>query len=404
MNLTPGQAHEAYIGPPSEAVEVAAFVKQASELQAGSEEFEPLPVFSQSASQLPREAREAWSSLPENEQDAIKAECRVDDLRKELEDVIQNPRLMGHVMRTHEASLHSIQETVEPSNRRKRKRVTIADPDEEHPEVTALRLQIDATKLKCWPLQLHAASFIRAPRQSDHNTLIHVKRLGFEAAGERDAMHVLLSSQTLGDLYRAMPCSSKELPVEVRDESGQISGYGGRPTAEEDGMDVDHEAGVVMCIENVLHGTSKAVNDYAAQVLALVDSLPEGKQPELAMGSPLNETRISSLTLRLHEPYWMLHAGNCEHFFAVTCIRARHPTDPESGYPLTTQITPPLLDFCRVCVKVPATYSIVGDIRLGESPYLICGPCWRWMGESKEEGVLVVPLPKHQEGWTRHIS
>ncbi len=133
----------------------------------------------------------------------------------------------------------------------------------------------------------------------------------------------------------------------------------------------------------------------------------------------MHDTKFLSLTVRLHEPYWILHAGNCEHFFTITALRfvfvisfrlidakrrwhrLLHPSDPKSGYPLTTQITPPLSDFCRVCSKVPAVYSIIGDVRLGESPFLICTPCWRWMGESKHDSdVLVVPLPKHELGWT----
>ncbi len=75
MNLTPGQAHEAYVGPPSEPVDVAVFLKEAGELQDGSEEQGPLPVFSQSACDLPEDVREAWTALPQDEQDSIKAEC-----------------------------------------------------------------------------------------------------------------------------------------------------------------------------------------------------------------------------------------------------------------------------------------------------------------------------------------
>ena len=57
---------------------------------------------------------------------------------------------MGHVVRTHEASVYAIYETAEP-NKRKRKRTTLANPEDEVPEVTALRLKHDAIKLACWP-------------------------------------------------------------------------------------------------------------------------------------------------------------------------------------------------------------------------------------------------------------
>ena len=134
----------------------------------------------------------------------------------------------------------------------------------------------------------------------------------------------------------------------------------------------------------------------------------------------MHETPFSSLSLRLNHPYWLVHHGNCEHFLVVDQIRyvfspARsavsltdivlssllHPHDPPSGYPLTTQITPPLLANCRACSKVPAVYSIVGDVRLGESPCILCAPCWRNMGMPKDkeaETIMVIPLPKHEFG------
>ncbi|KAH9858712.1 snRNA-activating protein of 50kDa MW C terminal-domain-containing protein [Lenzites betulinus] len=419
MNLTPGQAHEAYVGPPSEPVDVAAFVKTASKLQDGSEGQCPLPVYSQSADALSAEMTRMWSTLSEDEQERIKNECCVDDLRTTLEETIVNPVLMGHVTRTHESTVHAIYETAEPSSRKKRKRTTLADPEEEHSDVAALRAELDATQLKCWPLTVHAASFIRPPRQPDHNTLLQVKKLGSAQAQPRDAVihvtvynrqswgqrvlsrtsqHVLLSSQTLGDLYAAIPCCSKDLPIEIREGTGRISGYK-EDTREED-MVLDMNAGAVMCVEGVLYGQGEVTDEYPEKVMAIASLLPEGKRPIVDKGPPMNVTKLSSLTLRLHEPYWVLHAGSCEHFFAITNIRTRHPSDPASGYPLTIQITPPLLDFCRVCTKVPAMYSIVGDIRLGESPYLICRPCWRWMGDPKDDsGVLVVPLPKYEQGW-----
>lgn len=79
-----------------------------------------------------------------------------------------------------------------------------------------------------------------------------------------------------------------------------------------------------------------------------------------------------------------------------------HPSDPKSGYPLTLQITPPTLSLCRACSRVPAVYSIVGDIRLGESPCVLCTTCWRTMGMplgDQADFIAVVPLPRHELGW-----
>ena len=83
-------------------------------------------------------------------------------------------------------------------------------------------------------------------------------------------------------------------------------------------------------------------------------------------------------------------------------ISLLHPGDPPTGYPLTLQITPPLLNICRACTKVPAVYSIAGDIRLGESPCVLCAPCWRNMGPPNgpnSERVIISPLLKHKLGW-----
>ncbi|KAK0195398.1 Golgi complex component 7-domain-containing protein [Armillaria mellea] len=45
--------------------------------------------------------------------------------------------------------------------------------------------------------------------------------------------------------------------------------------------------------------------------------------------------------------------------------------------------------------EIPAIWSIVGDLRLGESPCILCGHCWENMGEP-EDGVVVVPFPKYE--------
>ncbi|OBZ67997.1 snRNA-activating protein complex subunit 3 [Grifola frondosa] len=340
----------------------------------------------------------------------------VDDLKSSLHNVIDNPRLMAHVSKTHEATIHSIFESADPSNRRKRRRMTVAEPAEEHAEVTALRLKHEQIELKCWPLTIHAASFIRPAKQSDHNTVIKTKKLAMGTASietnqallfvtvynklsyghrllSRSSQHVMLSSQTLGDFFEAIPCVFNEVPQERVDTSGKVTGY-------EDAM---HEGstGCVLCIENVLYGDSQSEEDYAEKLTKVINEIPEGKRPDVNKGTPMHETTFSSLSLRLHKPYWLLHAGNCEHFFVIDAIRLYHPSDPSpADYPLTTQITPPLLDTCRVCNRAPAVYSIVGDIRFGESPFVICIPCWRWMGKPKEgEQVLVVPLPKYELGW-----
>lgn len=35
----------------------------------------------------------------------------------------------------------------------------------------------------------------------------------------------------------------------------------------------------------------------------------------------MHDTTLSSLNIRLHKPYWMMHAGNCEHFIVFEHVR-----------------------------------------------------------------------------------
>jgi snRNA-activating protein complex subunit 3 len=87
-------------------------------------------------------------------------------------------------------------------------------------------------------------------------------------------------------------------------------------------------------------------------------------------------------------------------FYLLIRFRLQHPSDLLSGYPLTIQMTPQPLSMCRGCMKVPAVWSIVGDMRLGESPCLLCSPCRRNMGDPDDDDeVMAVPLPKYELGW-----
>ena len=56
-------------------------------------------------------------------------------------------------------------------------------------------------------------------------------------------------------------------------------------------------------------------------MVRLLQSLPESKRGKLAKGPSMHDTKLSSLSIRLHEPYWIVHAGNCEHFFSIASVR-----------------------------------------------------------------------------------
>jgi snRNA-activating protein complex subunit 3 len=230
----------------------------------------------------------------------------------------------------------------------------------------------------------------------------------------------VLSSNTLGELYGVIPCPSNEVPDEST-VNGAFAGYESGPSK--------HPSGYVVVIEDTAYGDGLTENDYAryaylsarCELWSTVHPHHSSKlaahvSKPLAIGSKMHDTPFSSLSLRLNHPYWLLHHGNCEHFLVVDQIRhvisspnacplvelssfsLLHAHDPPSGYPLTTGITPPLIGNCRACSKTPAVHSIVGDMRLGESPCILCAPCWRKMGIPKgreAENLIVIPLPKH---------
>ncbi|EMD37891.1 hypothetical protein CERSUDRAFT_83638 [Gelatoporia subvermispora B] len=344
----------------------------------------------------------------------------VDELKDTMQDVLNNPRSMAYVTKSHGVLVQSIYDTADTS-KKKRKRTVLPDTTQGHPDALALKEKLDRVMLKCWPLTQHAASFIRPPKHSDHNTLTEVKTLvclsNPPTPGEHEALvfvtvydklswghkllsrssqHVLLAAQTLGDLFEAIPCCSNEIPDPRTSESGHVTGYD--PSNPSRGS-----AGCVLCINGLAHGDGQNEEDYSDKLLKHLNTLPVAKRPQLQKGPSLHEAYFTSLSFRLHEPYWLLHTGNCEHFVVIDQVRLRNFHDPpSSAFPLTSQITPPLLDMCRACNKVPAVYAIIGDVRLGETPFVICGPCWRWMGEpngTDAESIIVVPLPKHEHGW-----
>jgi snRNA-activating protein complex subunit 3 len=48
--------------------------------------------------------------------------------------------------------------------------------------------------------------------------------------------------------------------------------------------------------------------------------------------TPMWEIEFRSLVLRTNQPYWLLHAGNCEHFVVFDQIRHGHGTYCEYIY------------------------------------------------------------------------
>jgi len=112
-------------------------------------------------------------------------------------------------------------------------------------------------------------------------------------------------------------------------------------------------------------------------------------------GGLMHDAKLTDLELRLDQPYWLLHQGECDPLIVITQIRLAHPTDPKNGYPLLIQRAPSPHPICRICTRFAAELSIVGDVRIGEHIALVCRACFKALGEpvkGRDDPVVVVPL------------
>ncbi|KAJ7045690.1 snRNA-activating protein of 50kDa MW C terminal-domain-containing protein [Mycena alexandri] len=384
MNATKAFYIENQFGPPSELVNVAQFVQSTPQV--------PPPV------QHPPEIAE---------------QCSVADIRDSITSVGNDAHAMAYLIKSHEYEVSSLHMAAERTART-RKRPPARDTSNDTQDTARLQSELDGVALESWKLQPTSGIFIRPVKSSDQNTLTHVKTTRTDDARlsahtqqalltvtvhdklawrqthvSRSSQHVLLSSQTLGDLFDMIPCTSNEITEEIMD-AGRVIGYRDA---------VPTRPGSVICIEGLAYGDGESESDYADKLIQHLQNT--SKEPASLSKAPttMHDTPLSSLSLRIGEPYWLLHHGNCEHFIVIEQIRLQHPSDPPSGYPLTLQITPPILDGCRACSKVPAVWSIMNDERLGESPCTLCGPCWTAMGDPRNDKVLAVPFPKYELGW-----
>ncbi|WAQ90446.1 hypothetical protein PtA15_12A435 [Puccinia triticina] len=250
-------------------------------------------------------------------------------------------------------------------------------------------------------------------------------------APRKQTIHIL-SSQKLSDLRDVVVCSANQIPI-----------------CSDDGHWDDQRwiSGSAFIIENVLFADTRPLSppeepsrksDYGILLQELLPNLiekgkvenlltieedqgrnrPEGPEEEQEIQElegmngpklqPKSKTtskikvsslsmecvRFDQLTLRINEPYWMIHQGNCEHIFTVDEIRAIHPTDPAPGPTPSVQASqakPPLAraeeihpdgsstSGCRVCDRDPARLVTIDDELCAESPCFICLTCFKFL-------------------------
>jgi snRNA-activating protein complex subunit 3 len=139
----------------------------------------------------------------------------------------------------------------------------------------------------------------------------------------RGSQHVVLSSNSLEDLYAVIPCPSNEIPDECVVD-GTFVEYGAGSSS--------RPSGCVVVIEGTAYGDRSTQDDHARYVHLSVSTKPNDYprlcsklvgyvSKPLSKGPKMRDTSFGSLSLRLNHPYWLVHQGNCEHFLVVDQIR-----------------------------------------------------------------------------------
>lgn len=325
-----------------------------------------------------------------------------------------NPTVSAYLIKEHEAFANSASAKAKRAGKKKAP-TTTSESEVVAPEVVALKKALGEVRLGSWKVNETSSTFVRAPRNADYNTISEEKSsngpvLITEGSNERHAVltasiyskvtwgpsyisricqHAYLSCQTLQDVYDALPCVFKVPKNGAAHPESWCNGI---------------QPGCVICVEDTLYPDRLDVGtdpDLAEQVLLQMRNTRKGGEGVVGMSKSRQVTaqvKLSSLSISLHKAYPIIHGGNCEHFLVFEQIRLRCHSDPLGGWPHVLQVTPPTPDLCRACRRVPAVCAVSGDIRLGESPCLLCGPCWDAMGTpsnigNDSDGVTVVAIP-----------
>ncbi|KAG6920296.1 hypothetical protein DXG01_005065 [Tephrocybe rancida] len=197
---------ESLFGPPSEPIDVSSFIQAAAALDPDESLVEP-------------------SSAAE--------ECNVDDFRDNLFEAWNNPPLSAHLSNTHDLLLTSLHSTTKTSKSKRK-----AQPPELNslpPGVATLQGHLDTVKLTSWkyvPLSSQnkasrePSSRLSDVKQAIITVTVHNRSTWTSGYINRASQHVLLSSQTLRDLFQVIPCVSSEFPVEET-----LAGFNTSPTS-----------------------------------------------------------------------------------------------------------------------------------------------------------------------------
>ncbi|KAJ2916769.1 hypothetical protein MD484_g3616, partial [Candolleomyces efflorescens] len=184
----------------------------------------------------------------------------VGDLKGELERVLDDPQFSSQLVKDHENAINALYSDF-AKNKKPGRKTHFPEPDSLPAEVTSLRKDVEEIKLKSWKLPPESVMFIRPPRNSDYNSLVHINPAETNGATmgagpeavltismynkvpwgpsyvSRLCQQAYLSSQSLQDIYEALPCIYR------------AAGHSGNPSVNPAGM----KPGCAICIEKVLY-------------------------------------------------------------------------------------------------------------------------------------------------------
>ncbi|KAG0253739.1 small nuclear RNA activating complex, polypeptide 3 [Mortierella polycephala] len=105
----------------------------------------------------------------------------------------------------------------------------------------------------------------------------------------------------------------------------------------------------------------------------------------------MHDTLIQDLSIRLQQPYLLVHQGSCEHILMFKDLRLfsqQHDDLNRLSYPRILYRAKKTHHLCRMCNSNPAYYITVDDRLAGETPCYFCEQCYNGFHYDADGNIL----------------
>lgn len=137
------------------------------------------------------------------------------------------------------------------------------------------------------------------------------------------------------------------------------------------------EAACFCLIENCFYDDAVAGSNRPSDIYIKALNTPT---PQFHQKS-FKETLWKDVSLRLDQPYLLVHQGGCEHHFVITQISHENtPTLRSSNLLRMRRRT------CKICDTYAATKLLINDKLMPENPTAVCEACFDGFHPQSEEG------------------